>query len=130
MSECMHAHSVMSNSLPPPGLQSSRLFCPWNFPGKNTGVGCISYFNKCNSDATQVKKKQKTCVTVSPNWKTEKGLLLPVCWIVKIRMNRPLPKWKRHLLFQMHCQRSYPLVTITQNHKKKMTIFQKTILTP
>ena len=21
-------------------LQSSRLLCPWNFPGKNTGVGC------------------------------------------------------------------------------------------
>ena len=24
------------------GLQSARLLCPWNFPGKNTGVGCIS----------------------------------------------------------------------------------------
>ena len=22
------------------GLQPTRLFCPWNFPGKNTGVGC------------------------------------------------------------------------------------------
>ena len=22
------------------GLQSTRLLCPWNFPGKNTGVGC------------------------------------------------------------------------------------------
>ena len=21
-------------------LQSTRLLCPWNFPGKNTGVGC------------------------------------------------------------------------------------------
>ena len=26
---------VMSNS-----LQPTRLLCPWNFPGKNTGVGC------------------------------------------------------------------------------------------
>ena len=24
----------------PPGLYLSRLFCPWDFPGKNTGVGC------------------------------------------------------------------------------------------
>ena len=23
-----------------PGLQLPRLLCPWNFPGKNTGVGC------------------------------------------------------------------------------------------
>ena len=22
------------------GLQPTRLLCPWDFPGKNTGVGC------------------------------------------------------------------------------------------
>ena len=32
--------SVMSNSLRPHGLGLSKLFCPWNSPGKNTGVGC------------------------------------------------------------------------------------------
>ena len=32
--------SVMSNSLQPHGLQPTRLLCPWNFPGKITGVGC------------------------------------------------------------------------------------------
>ena len=32
--------SVASNSLQPPGLWPSRLFCPWDFSGKNTGVGC------------------------------------------------------------------------------------------
>ena len=26
--------------LRPHGLQPMRLLCPWNFPGKNTGVGC------------------------------------------------------------------------------------------
>ena len=30
----------MSNSLRPHGLQPTRLLCPWDFPGKNTGVGC------------------------------------------------------------------------------------------
>ena len=30
----------MSDSQRPGGLQPTRLFCPWNFPGKNTGVGC------------------------------------------------------------------------------------------
>ena len=32
--------SVMSDSLRPNGLQPTRLLCPWNFPGKSTGVGC------------------------------------------------------------------------------------------
>ena len=32
--------SVMSSSLPPHGLQPTRLLCPWNSPGKNIGVGC------------------------------------------------------------------------------------------
>ena len=30
----------MSNSLRLQGLQSTRLLCPLNCPGKNTGVGC------------------------------------------------------------------------------------------
>ena len=30
----------MSDSLWPCGLQPTRLLCPWNSPGKNTGVGC------------------------------------------------------------------------------------------
>ena len=31
---------VMSDSLRPHELQPARLLCPWNSPGKNTGVGC------------------------------------------------------------------------------------------
>ena len=31
--------SVMSDSLQPHGLQPAKLLCPWNFPGKNTGMG-------------------------------------------------------------------------------------------
>ena len=30
----------MSDSLRPLGLQPARLLCPWDFPGKNTTVGC------------------------------------------------------------------------------------------
>ena len=32
--------SVVSNSLRPHGVQPTRLLCPWDFPGKSTGVGC------------------------------------------------------------------------------------------
>ena len=30
----------MSDSLQPHGLEPARLLCPWDFPSKNTGVGC------------------------------------------------------------------------------------------
>ena len=29
----------MCDSVQPHGLQSARLLCPWDSPGKNTGVG-------------------------------------------------------------------------------------------
>ena len=32
--------SIVSNSLQPHGLQPTRLLCPWDSPGRNTGVGC------------------------------------------------------------------------------------------
>ena len=38
-----HTHtsrSVLSDSLRSHGLQPTRLFSPWDFPGMNTGVGC------------------------------------------------------------------------------------------
>ena len=34
----------MSNSVQPYGLQPSRLLCPWDSPGKNTGVGSHALF--------------------------------------------------------------------------------------
>ena len=39
-SKCKCACSVVSSSLQPHGLESDRLLCPWNFPGKSIGVGC------------------------------------------------------------------------------------------
>ena len=38
---CVRAKSLQScPALPPRGLQPARLLCPWDSPGKNTGVGC------------------------------------------------------------------------------------------
>ena len=39
-SEKSQSHTVVSNALRPYGLQCARLLCPWDSPGKNTGVGC------------------------------------------------------------------------------------------
>ena len=34
------SRSVVSDFSRPHGLQPTRLLCPWDFPGKSTGVGC------------------------------------------------------------------------------------------
>ena len=36
----------MSNSFRPHGLYPTRLLCPLDFPGKNTGVGCHSFLQR------------------------------------------------------------------------------------
>ena len=37
---CTLSHSDMSDSSQSCRLQPAKLLSPWNFPGKNTGVGC------------------------------------------------------------------------------------------
>ena len=38
---CMHAELLqLCLTLQPYELQPARLLCPWDSPGKNTGVGC------------------------------------------------------------------------------------------
>ena len=42
-SECVHVSVCMFSSVQLfviHGLQPARVFCPWNIPGRNTGVGC------------------------------------------------------------------------------------------
>ena len=34
------SRSVVSDSLQPHGLHPTTLLCPWDFPGKSTGMGC------------------------------------------------------------------------------------------
>ena len=40
LSLCVCVFSVVSTSLQPHGLWPARLLSPWDFPGRNTGVGC------------------------------------------------------------------------------------------
>ena len=39
---CALSCFTVSDCLPPNRLQPTRLLCPWDFPSKNTGVGCCS----------------------------------------------------------------------------------------
>ena len=43
----------MSNSLQPHGPQPSRLLCPWDSSGKNTGVGYISFSRRSSQPRDQ-----------------------------------------------------------------------------
>ena len=54
------SHSVVSDSLPPHGLQPTRLLHPWGFPGKSTGVGC--HFLLWN--AVSVSSVAQSCLTL------------------------------------------------------------------
>ena len=50
--------SVVSDSSQPQGLQPTRLLCPWDFPGKSTGVGCyrlLHYFLEVRAKANTYK---------------------------------------------------------------------------
>ena len=40
------SHSVMSDSSWSHGLQTARLLCPWNSPGKNTGMGSHAFLQE------------------------------------------------------------------------------------
>ena len=39
----VHARSVMSRLFATPWTVTTRLLCPWDSPGKNTGVGCHAH---------------------------------------------------------------------------------------
>ena len=55
---CCWVASVVSDSVRPHRRQPTRLPCPWDSPGKNTGVGC-HFLLQC------MKVKVKSCPTVS-----------------------------------------------------------------
>ena len=48
----------MSDSVRPYGLERTRLLCPWDSPGKNTGVGCQDKGrrkrNECQMQTTNI----------------------------------------------------------------------------
>ena len=45
----MEGQALVFDSLQPQGLSSTRLLCPWNFPVKNTGVGCCFLLQSINN---------------------------------------------------------------------------------
>ena len=55
--------SVMSNSVRPHRQHPTRLLCPWDSPGKNTGVGC-HFLLQCMKVKSESEVAQ-SCPTLS-----------------------------------------------------------------
>ena len=60
---CCCVASVVSDSVRPHGLQPIRLPCPWDSPGKNTGVGC-HFLPQCMKVESESEVAQ-LCLTLS-----------------------------------------------------------------
>ena len=60
---CYYVASVVSNSVRPHRPQPTRLLCPWDSPGKNTGVGC-HFLLQCMKVKSESEVTQ-SCTTLS-----------------------------------------------------------------
>ena len=59
---CCSVTSVVSESVRPHRRQPTRLLCPWDSPGKNTGVGC-HFLLQCMKMKSESKVAQ-SCPTL------------------------------------------------------------------
>jgi len=58
--------SVVSDSVRPHRQQLTRLLCPWDSPGKNTGVGC--HFLLQRMKVKSQSEVAQSCPTLSDPW--------------------------------------------------------------
>ena len=62
---CCQVASVMSDSVQPHRRQPTRLPCPWDSPGKNTGVGC-HFLLQCMKVKSKSEIAQSCPILVTP----------------------------------------------------------------
>ena len=79
--------SVASDSLQPYRLYQVRLLCPWDFPGKNTGVGCPFPTPGESSPGIEPMSLALACgfFTTSTAWETQ--VLLYKNFIIFLNIN-------------------------------------------
>ena len=75
---CVPSRSVVSDSLPPHGLQPARLPRPWGPPGKHSGVGCPALLHGIfqTRDQTCVSHASRIGSWALYHWHHLKSLLL------------------------------------------------------
>ena len=86
---CVLSCSVMPYSLWPHGLQPARLHCPWDYPGKNSGVGC--HFLLQRTFPTQGRSLHPLCLL---HWQAD-PLRLSCLICIYLSINNTFPPMKR-----------------------------------
>ena len=79
------SRSVVSDSLRLHGLQPTRLLCPWDFPGKSTGVGCHCLLRNSNDNSLKgsfLKTTNFSSHYYFPN------LIVLFCWTTKVNWGK------------------------------------------
>ena len=107
----------MSNSVRPHRQQSTRLPCPWDSPGKNTGVGC-HFLLQCMKVKSESEVAQ-SCPTLVTPWTPSMGFSRQEYW-----SGMPLPdtcfRLHTHEMIRPHtrpCNLNFFL-----EHKNSLTI--------
>ena len=93
------SRSVLSDSVWPHRLQPTRLLCPWDFPGKSTGVGC-----HCLLQITRFSKNFVVVQSLSPvrffaaPWTTacQASLSFTISWLKIMSIESVIPS--NHLI--------------------------------
>ena len=111
--------SVVSNSLRPHGLWPTRLLHPWDSPGKNTGVDCLSFSRGSpwprDRNLDSILKSRD--VTLPTKFRLVKAMVFPVViygcesWTIKKAEHRRIDAfelwcWRRLLRVLWTAQRS------------------------
>ena len=111
--------SVLSNSVRSHELQTSRCLCPWDSPGKNTGVGCHALLqgifltlgsNPCllpllhwQASSLSLVLPRKPYYTTTT---TTIVIVIEVC--TEIHTNQPFPVWGLNLQWSCNIQERKP----------------------
>jgi len=76
------SQSVMSDSLRLHELWPARVLCPWNFPAKNTGVGCYSRGSSWPRDQTLISSFFCIGRRIRFHWATREalGYMYSISW--------------------------------------------------
>ena len=110
----------MSDSVRPHRRQPIRLPCPWDSPGKNTGVGC-HFLLQCMKVKSQSEVVQ-LCPTLSDSW-TAAYQALPSMGFSRQEYwsGVPLPSPSRHLRIEINILYYCTLYSIVQKVHKSTT---------
>ena len=78
----------MSDSVQPYGLQPTRLLCPWDSPGKNTGVDCDSFLQ-----GISLTQGLNPCLLCLLQWQVGSLPLVPPGKLLEITESPVLSFW-------------------------------------